>query len=349
MYFFQCPHKFHPPDSLNNAPFSSSSSSSLLTPSSRVSCRNRRPTPPLAPLLKKKNQNACLEKNVLCAHAAVGGEDKRAPRLTQECLFGDVYFFLPVQAASLWTVEPESSGAGQGRRDTGAFFLHFLLSHRLCCRLPSLMQDVFQDSFFPPIILLLLSGALSAGYRTRWCSQRRELVLSAVAAAALPLPLRLRWFSLRGLWSLFYVSWCWLPVFPPPLFGGLKGGLASLYAYLCIRVCVRRWKDEEIVRRNWKDRKSVPLSFFSLLFPARSCATAPSARITKTHVCRLCFQAVKPKKPSLCRRPPAHDPPPLPPPFSFLVMMTWQQKQAPSVKSCRGKKALGGMAKTLCP
>lgn len=83
------------------------------------------------------------------------------------------------------------------------------------------------------------------------------------------------------------------------------GGLASLYAYLCIRVCVRRWKDEEIVRRNWKDRKSVPISFFSLLFPARSCATAPSARITKTHVCRLCFQAVKPKKPSLCRRPPS--------------------------------------------
>lgn len=146
--------------------------------------------------------------------------------------------------------------------------------HRLCCCPPSFMQDVFQDLlvFFPPIILLL-SGALSAGYRTRCCSQRRELVLSAVTAAALLLPPLLRWFSLRGLWSLFYVSWCWLPVFPspPPLFGGLGGGLASLQIHMCICVCAcadGKMK-RSFERKKVEGQKTCPPFIFFL--PSISC------------------------------------------------------------------------------
>lgn len=176
-------------------------------------------------------------------------------------------------------------------------FSSFPPSHRLCCRPPPLMQDVFQDSllFFPPIILLLLlSGALSAGYRTRWCSQRRELVLSAVAAAALPLPPPPQMVLItRPLEPVLcqLVLAARLPPSPPPLFGGLRGlwggcMLACMHTCVSVCVCARRWKDEEIVRRNWKDKKKIcpPFIFFPLPFPAKSCATVRPARITKTHV-----------------------------------------------------------------
>lgn len=150
MYFFQCPHKFHPPDSLNNAPFSSSSSSSLLTPSSRVSCRNRRPTPPLAPLPKKNPKCLFGEECSVRARRRGRGRQKGPSFDTRVFVWGRVFFFCLYRQRLCGLLSPSRPELDRDAETLAPFFF-ISSSPTVCaavCRL--LCRMCFRTLFFLP-------------------------------------------------------------------------------------------------------------------------------------------------------------------------------------------------------
>lgn len=180
----------------------------------------------------------------------MGGKTKGL-HLTRECLFGCVCAFsrrLCGQLTPLW-----SSLRIRARHRRLSFF--FFLIPRTSSSPPPPPPPAIPVSYAGCV-----SGLLLFSHNPLWqrrlslpapCPQateqdgvhRREGVCALCCLLPLCLfSLRLRWFSLLGLWSLFYVSWCWLPVFPLLLclvvvMGGGRG-LACLHAYMLARACV---------------------------------------------------------------------------------------------------------------
>lgn len=87
-------------------------------------------------------------------------------------------------------------------------------------------------------------------------------------------------------------------------FEGAGGMLGSLHAYMCIRVCVHvNGKMKRLLEETVGTEKRSPFKFFLLCFLQKTVQQLDPHASPKQTFFRLGFQAVKPKKRSLCRRP----------------------------------------------